>query len=71
MSYDVVRTGDKTNAYRVLVGKPEWRDSLEEAEVDCEKSVSEKSRTWDSVDWIDLAKEREEWRAVVNTVMNP
>jgi len=23
MSYEVERTGDKTNAYRVLVGKPE------------------------------------------------
>jgi hypothetical protein len=25
---------------------------------------------WDGMDWIDLAQERDQWRAVVNTVMN-
>jgi hypothetical protein len=25
---------------------------------------------WDGVDWIDLAQDREQWRALVNTVMN-
>jgi hypothetical protein len=25
---------------------------------------------WDGVDWIDLAQDRDEWRALVNTVMN-
>jgi hypothetical protein len=25
---------------------------------------------WDGVDWIHLAKDRDRWRAVVNTVMN-
>jgi hypothetical protein len=25
---------------------------------------------WDGVDWIDVAQERNQWRAVVNTVMN-
>jgi hypothetical protein len=25
---------------------------------------------WDGGDWIDLAQDREEWRALVNTVMN-
>jgi hypothetical protein len=25
---------------------------------------------WDGVDWIDLAQDRNNWRAVVNTVMN-
>jgi hypothetical protein len=25
---------------------------------------------WDGVDWIDLAQDRDRWRAVVNTVMN-
>jgi hypothetical protein len=25
---------------------------------------------WGDVDWIDLAQDREEWRALVNTVMN-
>jgi hypothetical protein len=25
---------------------------------------------WDGIDWIDLAKDRVQWRALANTVMN-
>jgi hypothetical protein len=25
---------------------------------------------WDSIDWIDLAEDRDQWRALVNTVKN-
>jgi hypothetical protein len=25
---------------------------------------------WDGVDWVDLAQESDQWRALVNTVMN-
>jgi hypothetical protein len=25
---------------------------------------------WDGMDWIDLAEDRDQWRAIVNTVMN-
>jgi hypothetical protein len=25
---------------------------------------------WDAVDWIDVAQDRDQWRALVNTVMN-
>jgi hypothetical protein len=25
---------------------------------------------WDDVDWIDMAQERDQWRALVNTVLN-
>jgi hypothetical protein len=26
---------------------------------------------WDGMDWIELAQNKEHWRALVNTVMNP
>jgi hypothetical protein len=25
---------------------------------------------WDGVDWIELAQDRDQWRALINTVMN-
>jgi hypothetical protein len=25
---------------------------------------------WDGMDWIDLAQDRDQWRVLVNTVMN-
>jgi hypothetical protein len=25
---------------------------------------------WDGVDWVDLVQDREQWRALVNTLMN-
>jgi hypothetical protein len=25
---------------------------------------------WDGVDWIDVAQDRDQWRALVNTVLN-
>jgi hypothetical protein len=26
---------------------------------------------WDDMDWIDLAQDRDQWRALVNMAMNP
>jgi hypothetical protein len=31
--------------------------------------MDHREKVWDGVDWIDLAKDRERWRALVNTVM--
>jgi hypothetical protein len=29
-----------------------------------------KETGWDGVDWIDVAQDRDQWRALVNTVLN-
>jgi hypothetical protein len=62
----------KRNAYSILVGKPEGRRPLGRPRrrwVDNIKmDLSEIG--WDGVDWVDLAQDRDHWRALVNTVMN-
>jgi hypothetical protein len=68
----VARMGEKRNAYRLLMGKPEgrrplgrprrrWVDNIRMylGEVGC-----------GDVDWIGLAKDRNRWRALVNSVLN-
>jgi hypothetical protein len=64
--------GEGRSVYRVLVGKPEgkrtlgrprhrWEDNIEMdlQEVGC-----------GGRDWIELAQDRDRWRALVNAVMN-
>jgi hypothetical protein len=64
--------GEKRNAYRLLVGKPEgkrplgkprrrWVDNIRLDLVEV---------GWGNVDWIGLAKDRNRWRALVNSVLN-
>jgi hypothetical protein len=64
--------GDKRNAYRILVGKPEGKRPLgrsRRAWIDNIK-IDLREIGWDGMDWIDLAQDREQRRALVNTVMN-
>jgi hypothetical protein len=64
--------GERRGAYRALVGKPEgtrpfgrprrrWEDNIK-------MDLREVGRG--GMDWINLAQDRDRWRAVVNTVMN-
>jgi len=68
----VARMGERRGVYRVLVGKPEgkrplgrprrrWEDNIKMnlQEVGC-----------GSMDWIEMAQDRDRWRAFVNAVMN-
>jgi hypothetical protein len=64
--------GDKRNAYRILVGKPEGRRPLGSPRrrwVDNIR-IDHREKGWDGVDWVDLAQDVDQWRALVNTVMN-
>jgi hypothetical protein len=68
----VVRMGENRNAYKILVGRPEGKRPLGRARhrwVDNIK-IDHREIGWDGVDWIDLAQDRDQWRALVNTVMN-
>jgi hypothetical protein len=64
--------GEKRNAYRILVGKPEGKRLLERPRRRCEDNIKMDLRKigWRGIDWIDLAQDRDEWRALVNTEMN-
>jgi hypothetical protein len=64
--------GEKRNAYRILVGKPEgkrpvgrhrcrWEDKTK-------LDLGEMGRG--GMDWFNLAEDRDQWRPLVNTVMN-
>jgi hypothetical protein len=68
----VARMGEKTNAYMVLMVKAEGRRPLGRPRrrwVDNIK-IDLREIGWDGVDWFDLAQDRDQWRALVNTVMN-
>jgi hypothetical protein len=68
----VARIGAKRNAYRILVGEPEGKRPLGRPRFRWVDSVKMDLREtgWDGADWIDLAQDRDQWRALVNTVMN-
>jgi hypothetical protein len=57
--------GEKRNAYRLLEGKRPlgrwWVDNI---------MMDLGEVGWGDVDWIDLAQDRNRWRALVNSVLN-
>jgi hypothetical protein len=54
------------------VGKPEGKRPLGRPRHRWEDNIRMDLRGigWGGMDWIDLAQDRDQWRALVNTVMN-
>jgi hypothetical protein len=65
--------GEKRNAYRLLVGKPEGRRTLGRPRRRWVNNIRMDlvEVEWGDVDWIGLAQDRDRWRALVNSVLNP
>jgi hypothetical protein len=68
----VARMGEERNVYKVLMGKPEGKTPLGRPRRRWEDGIRmDLLEDWlGSVDWIQLAQDRDRWRALVNTVMN-
>jgi hypothetical protein len=66
------RMGEKRTAYRILVGKREGRRLLGRQRRKWVNNIKMDLREigWNGVDWIDMAQNRDQWRAFVNTVLN-
>jgi hypothetical protein len=67
----VARMGEARGVYRVLVGKPEGWRPLGRPRHRWEDNIRMDVREveWGCVDWMELAQDRDRWRALVSAVM--
>jgi hypothetical protein len=68
----VARILAKRNAYRILVGKLEGKRPLGRPRRKwvANIKIDLKEIGWGGTDWIDLTQNKDQWRALVNTVRN-
>jgi hypothetical protein len=64
--------GEKRIAYRMLMGKPEGKRPLGRPRRRWEVNIRLDLREmgWSGMDWIDVARDKDQWRALINTAMN-
>jgi hypothetical protein len=62
---------EEINAYKILVGKHEGKRSRRRHRRRWEGNIRMDLRQggWEGVDWMHLVQDRDQWRALVNTVM--
>jgi hypothetical protein len=65
----VARTGEKRNAYRLLVRKREGKRPLGRSRRRWVDNVK-MDLGWGDVDWIGLAQVKNTWRDLVNSILN-
>jgi hypothetical protein len=72
MGWACSTNGEKRNAYRILVGIPERKRPLGRPRRRWVNNIKMDliEIGWDGMDWIYLAQNRDQWWALVNTVMN-
>ncbi|KAJ4450628.1 hypothetical protein ANN_02056 [Periplaneta americana] len=68
----VARMGESRNSYRVLVGRPEGKRPLGRPRRRWEDNIKMDLREvgYDDREWINLAQDRDQWRAYVRAAMN-
>ena len=68
----VARMGDRRSVFRVLVRKPEGKRPLGRPRRRWEDNIKIDLQDvgCGGMDWIELAQDRDRWRAVVNVAMN-
>jgi hypothetical protein len=67
----VARIGEMRNAHNILVGQSEGKRSPGKPKLVWEDNIRMfLGKRWESVDRIHLAQDRDQWRALVVTVMN-
>jgi hypothetical protein len=68
----VSRMGEKKNTHKILVGKPEGKRPLGRPRRRWVDNIKMDLREigWDGVDWMDMVQDRDQWKALVNTVLN-
>ena len=68
----VARMGEGRGVHRVLVGKPEGKRPLGRPRLRWEDNIEMNLQEvgGDCGDWMELAQERDRWRALVSKVMN-